>query len=196
MAKEWRRVWQLVLFVSPGISCGLFDGFLNHRLVEVVAADGVGSRIGAAGAGGEDVLPAPVGGGFGVLAVEGCREVDAAEAVGDVLVVELTDVDEVVSESLAAGIGEEGGSVFVTLAVADGDVAEVEVDVLDSESEALEDAHPGAVEQHDDELDGAFEADEEGGDLVSRLRTVGSRLGWRARTMSSIHGGSNLRTSR
>ncbi len=43
--------------------------------------------------------------------------------------------------------------------------AEVEVDVLDAEAEALEDAHPGAVEQQDDELDGAFEAGEEGGDL-------------------------------
>ena len=32
---------------EPGISCSLFDGFLDHRLVEVVAADGVGSGVGS-----------------------------------------------------------------------------------------------------------------------------------------------------
>jgi hypothetical protein len=45
---------------------------------------------------------------------------------------------------------------LAALAVADGDVAEVEVHVLDAQAEALEDPHAGAVEQEHDELDGAL----------------------------------------
>ncbi len=137
---------------------GLFDGLLDNRWVQVVAANGVGPGVSAARASGEDVLPAPVGGGIRVLARQGRREVDPAEAVGDVLIVEIADVVEVVLEPLTAGVGEECRSVFVTLAVADGDVAEVEIDVLDAEAEALKDPHSGAVEQQDDELHGALEA--------------------------------------
>ncbi len=77
------------------------------------------------------------------------------------------DADEVVAQALPAGVGEQGDAVLVALAVADGDGAEREVDVLDSETEALEDAHPGAVEEENDELDGAFDAAEEGGDLFA-----------------------------
>ena len=55
---------------------------------------------------------------------------------------------------------------LAALAVADRDVAEVEVHVLDAQAQALEDAHAGAVEQEHDQLDGALEAGEDGGDLV------------------------------
>ena len=57
----------------------------------------------------------------GVLPVEGVGEVDAAESVGEVLFVEFSDVDEVVAETLTAGIGQQGGSVFLAFAVSDGD---------------------------------------------------------------------------
>jgi len=101
----------------------------------MVAANGLGSGVGASGAGGKDVLPAPVGGGVGVLSVEGLGEMNLAEPVGDVLFVEFSDVDEVVPESLVAGIGQQRSSILLTFAVSDRDVAEIEVDILDSQSE-------------------------------------------------------------
>ena len=148
-------------FADRGIDC-----FSDDRLVQMVATNDAGSRILAVGAGGKDVLPTPVGGGVGVLSVKGLGEVHSAEAVGEVALVDIFHLHEMVLETLTTGFGEEGGSVFVALAVADGDVSEVEVEVLDSESEALEDPHPGAVKEQDDELCSAFEAGENRGDLV------------------------------
>ena len=50
----------------------------------------------------------------------------------------------------------------MALAVSNVDISEVEIDVLDSEPKALEDPHPGAVEQQNDELNGTFESGQEG----------------------------------
>ncbi len=111
------------VLVDVGVSDCLFDRTVDDRVVQMVATDDASSRILAAGAGREDVLPAPVGGGIGVLSAKGFGEVDLAEALFEVLFVELLDVEEVVLESLAAGIREEGGAVFMPLTVADGDVA-------------------------------------------------------------------------
>ena len=64
---------------------------------------------------------------------------------------------QMLAEPFARGIRKHRHPVAAALRVADGDVAEVEVDVLDSEPEALEDAHAGAVEQQDHELGGPLE---------------------------------------
>ncbi len=149
------------------ISCGLFDGFLDHRFVEVVASDGIGSGVGAAGTGREDILPSPIDGGVWVLAFEGGRHVDSPKTIGEIPGVNFAYADEKVLYSLSAGTGQQGCSVFMAFAVADGDCAEGEVDVLDSEPQALEDPHSGAVEQQDDELSGALEAGEECGDFFT-----------------------------
>ena len=153
--------------VDPCVANGLFYRPMDDRVVQVMAAGLVGPGIGASGAGREHVLPAPVGGGVWVLAVQGGGEMDAAEAIGDVLFVEFANVNEVVPEPVTAGVGEEGAAIFVALAVSDGDVPEVEVDILNSELEALEDAHAGAIEQENDELDGALQAGKESRNLFA-----------------------------
>jgi len=153
--------------VDPGIADGLFDRSVNHRVVEMVSANDSGSGIGPAGARREDILPSPIDCGLGVFTGEGGRHVDAAETIGQILLMEVPDPVEVVLEALSAGAWQQGYSVFATLAVTDRDCAESEVDILDAEPEALEDPHPSAIEQHDDELDGAFEAGKEGAHLLS-----------------------------
>ena len=149
------------------ISDSLLDSFLNDRFVEVAPADLVGFRIGAAGTGREDVLPAPIGGGSGEFPIEGVWHMNSTEAVGEILVVKVPNVGELVLQTLPARVGQEGRTVFSSLAVADDDVSEIEIDILDSESKALEDAHPGAIEQQNDELDGSFETGEECRDLFA-----------------------------
>lgn len=53
--------------------CGVSDGALNHRFVEVVAANDAGARIGPAAGGRKDVLPFPVAVGVGIFAGQGVR---------------------------------------------------------------------------------------------------------------------------
>jgi len=72
---------------------------------------------------------------------------------------------EVISESNSAGLGQQGDPVLLPLAAADRDLAETEINVLDAETEALDDPHSGAVEREDDQLDGALEPTEDGGHL-------------------------------
>ena len=133
------------LFVDSATADRSVNPFSHHRFVEVVAPDGVGSRIGASRAGWEDVLPTPVGGGVGVLSIESVGEVHSAETFSEILIVEFEDMVEVIPETTSAGVREEGHSVFLTLAVSDRDVSEIEVDILDAEPKAFEDAHACAV---------------------------------------------------
>ncbi len=99
---------------------------------------------------------------LGIFAGESVRQVDVAEAFRQVLFVDRADVDQVVLEAFAGGFREHGHPVAAALGSADGDVAEVEVDVLDAKAQALEDPHAGAVEQQHDELRDAFESGEDG----------------------------------
>ena len=148
-------------FVDAGLSDGCVDCSSDNGLVQVMATCLVGSGIDASGARGEYVLPAPVDGCLGVLPVECRGHVDAAEAVSEVLLMEIGDLGEMILEPLSARGWKKGRSILVALAVSDGDGAKVEVYVLDAEAEAFEDAHPGPVEEHDDQLNGAFETIQE-----------------------------------
>jgi hypothetical protein len=61
------------------------------------------------------------------------------------------------AKPIAARVRRHRHPVAAALGVAGGDVAEVEVEVLDSKSKALEDAHAGAVEKKDHKLGGSLE---------------------------------------
>ena len=55
-------------------------------------------------------------------------------------------------------MAKECHAVFATFAVADCNRAEREIDILNTEPQALEDAHTGSVEKHHDQLSCASEA--------------------------------------
>jgi len=55
-------------------------------------------------------------------------------------------------------VAKECHAVFATFAVADCNRAEREIDILNTEPQALEDAHTGSVEKHHDQLSCASEA--------------------------------------
>jgi hypothetical protein len=80
-----------------------------------------------------------------------------AVSFGEILVVGGVDLLQVVLEPIAGGGGEHGRPVFAAFGVVNGEMSEVEIDVLDSEAEALEDAKAGAVEEEDYKLGGALE---------------------------------------
>ena len=60
-------------FWYAGQSGGLFDGFLEDGLVEVVASPLAAFSVEVGSGGGEDPLPTPVAGGVWRLACEGMR---------------------------------------------------------------------------------------------------------------------------
>ena len=89
-------------------------------------------------------------------------EIHVAEAVGEVAFVKGANRQQVVAQAVAGRFRQHGHPVAAPLGPADGDVPEIEVDVLDAEPEALEDPHPGAVKQQHDELRHALETGKHG----------------------------------
>ena len=70
-----------------------------------------------------------------------------AESVGKVVLMQKFDPCEVSLEGFHQGFGQHGDSVFLAFAFADRDLEPVEVDVFDTEAEALQDSQTGTVQQ-------------------------------------------------
>lgn len=70
-------------------------------------------------------------------------------------IVEVLGLDhrQVEGEGALEGGGQHGQAIGVALAVADDDLLELEVDVFDAQSEGLEEAHAGAVEEREEEVE-------------------------------------------
>jgi hypothetical protein len=134
------------VFVNFGGFGGGTDGFLQQAGVEVVAHGLFGGGVHREGGGGEEVLPCGFAGGVGVFAGEGVGEVDFAEAVSEVGLVDALDGLDLALESGDEGVGEDGGAVVFALAIADDDGVAAEVYVFDAQSKAFHEAQPGAVE--------------------------------------------------
>ena len=76
------------VFVDVGGLAGAADRLLQAAFVHVVAANGVAAGVDREPFGGEDILPAPLGGGMGIFAAQGVGQIDCAMTLGQVLVVQ------------------------------------------------------------------------------------------------------------
>jgi hypothetical protein len=141
------------------------DGPLYGCLVEVMAAPLSGLRVVVATRSGEDPLPGPVAPGVGVLEVEGVRGLDPTGPSAEVFLVEVAHPGEVVTQGAAQSLGQGGDAVAASLAVAHGDLASLEVDVLDAQAGSLEQTEAAAVQEGGDEVEGLAQLGEQGGDL-------------------------------
>jgi hypothetical protein len=93
--------------------------------------------------------------------------VDRGGAQSEILFIEEVEPLEVFEEGRDEGFGEHREAISRSLSVADGDLPEREVDVLDAEAVDLEEAEAGAVEDLGHEAVGAREGGEEAGDLLA-----------------------------
>jgi len=134
-------------FGEAGGSGGAGDGALEAGRPDVMAEEAARTRITRDGPGGEGELPAPVGGCAGILVLKGIREGDGAEADLEISLMKLADVEKVVGERGREAFGEDGYAVLEPLTIADGDLEEVKVEVLDSQAQALHQAQAAAIEQ-------------------------------------------------
>ena len=124
-----------------------FDGVLQVVFEDVVATDKAGAWIRGAFRCGEDVLPSPLFCGVGILAFEGIRKMDRAVALHEVLPMQSVGDFELGSQGSVQAGREHGHAVFVTFALANGELVLSEVNVLDAQPYTLHEAQAGTIEQ-------------------------------------------------
>ena len=103
----------------------------------------------------ERVLPYPLPIGERVLAGQGEGKVDLAVAIGEVAFMNPADPGQVMLQGTDERVGQHSNPIFEALAIADDDLTLVELDVFDTQAEALHQAQPTAVEEFSHELVGA-----------------------------------------
>lgn len=86
-----------------------------------------------------------------VFGRQGCRHPHVSEACCEILPVQLVDSVQLHAQSLDETGRQGNRPILAALALADGDLIAVEVEILDPQAAALEHAHPGAVGQLDHE---------------------------------------------
>ncbi|OGO18827.1 MAG: hypothetical protein A2Z14_00395 [Chloroflexi bacterium RBG_16_48_8] len=115
---------------EAGPSGGFADGLLQTALIQVVAAHDAAARVYGKPSCRKDVLPDPFTVGIGVFALQGVGQVDRAVPLFQVFFMQALDALEVLLKRGAEAIGQHGHAVLRPFAVANGDGAIVEIQIL------------------------------------------------------------------
>ena len=111
------------------------------------------ARAGIGGGAGrrKHVLPSPLQMGTRVLAGQRVRQLDAAKATRDRVLMSQADVRKVNLQVTGDGSREHGDAILHAFSVANQDAAVVEVHILDAKPQSLEQPEATAIEQASDE---------------------------------------------
>ena len=120
----------------------LYDG-----LVEMVPPPLAGRSVGIRPRRGEDPLPRPLTAGVGVLPGEGMRQLHPPGARAQVALVLRTDTREVTLQRGPYDGRKEGHPVAISLPAPDDDLIRRELEILDAQPRALQEAKAGPVEK-------------------------------------------------
>jgi hypothetical protein len=154
------------VLIDPGQFGTALDGLAQAGAAQVVAPNVAGSRIGGEPAGGEDPLPDPGSLCMRVLAFESVGQVDAAETLVEVLLVEALGSQQLVFEAGSQPSRKLGEAILGPFAIPDHDLELGKVHVLDAQSDALTDAQPATVEKLGHQLVGSCDTGEKGLNLI------------------------------
>lgn len=160
--------------VSQGVTSGPFgdarahegegESALDRGFVDVMASAGTFRENVHAGSR-EHPLPGPIGGGRGLFVFDAVGKEDRSSTrKGFEFVVLFESCDMRRQQTDEAG-GQHGSSILPSLALADQDFSAVEVDVLNSELQALKQAQAGAVHQRGGEIGQASQVLKDEGDF-------------------------------
>jgi len=138
-------------FLDPGLAYRHPNGLLNAALAEVMPAFQVGARVDAAAAGGNGVLLRPRARRLGVLSLQGVGAVDRPEAIGEVLVMEQSDLLQLLPRWVDEPIPQGHHPIHRPLAVAQQDGPVVDIEVLYPQTHRLHQAQSRVVAQAGDE---------------------------------------------
>lgn len=122
-------------------------------------------RVGGDIGGGKDVLPTQFLGGVGILAGERVREPDRAQSLCQIALVKGADKLDLDAQLLGEAGGQDHHAILAAFAIADDDLAVIENDVLDAQSQSLLETQSRTVKKTDDQPDRALQAAEDIGDL-------------------------------
>lgn len=138
-------------FGDPCGLSGLSDGFLGPALAQVMAAGDAGTRIVGKIAGGKERLPAP---GAWVFVFQRRGQIDGAVAPFKILPMDALDVAELLPEGPDEAGGQQRDVSDRALAGTHRDLKVVDIEIADAQTQRLNKAETGALEQPNDELSG------------------------------------------
>jgi hypothetical protein len=118
----------------------VLDGPLEDRLVKVVATPLTGQAIQVEACRREDPLPSPTSAGVRVFAQERAGQLDPASTMPEVAVVLPAHALEVGRQVGLHRGRQHGRAILVSLAIADGDLVQREVNVLHAQAAAFQQA--------------------------------------------------------
>jgi len=136
---------------QTGLASGLRDGLLDERFVDVVPALLAGPRVHPAMLLWKHGLPAPLAICIWILAGQGVRQLHAAVAVGQVLLVNCVDSLEMFLQGASDRLWHHRRTILVFLAFADRDLAALEIEILDPQVKRFGQSQAAAVQEHRDE---------------------------------------------
>jgi hypothetical protein len=142
------------------------DFLLQAGYIRVMTAEDARARIDREPVRGKDVLPLPLAGGGGILALKGIRQVDAAGSERTIGIEHTADTPQMILQRSMEAIREDRDAVLEAFAVADEDLAEVEIRILDAQAEDLHEAHSAAVKELGHEKVRAGEPGQQGEDFL------------------------------
>ena len=146
---------------------GLGERALKHGLVKMMAPSLARGAVDVEAGCREDPLPWPFVAGVWVLACEGPGQFDPAGAASQVGIMLVLRPLKMLDECWLDYCWEHGGAILRALAVTDDDLVRREVDILNSQTTALEEAQAGAIEQRRHEPLCAVELADDGAHLVA-----------------------------
>src|ERR1700687_2838041 len=160
---------------------GLLHRSLKRLIAEVMAAHDAAARVARARGGGKNILPRPLAVRRGILAHKGVRQAHAAASLREVGLVHGARASQLVPQRCYQASGKYGHPILAAFAVADDDGAALELDILDSQTHRLEDAHARTVKKAAHQTVRSMQAAQHGGHFRARQDEGQSQASSRAR---------------
>ena len=155
-------------FVRPARRNGHLDGFVDDAGINMMTACDTRTGVYGEVPGGEDILPAPLLGGMGILPIQRMGQVDLTMALSQILLVPRPDPGQVILEQRRERSGNGGEPVLVALTRTDGQWLQLEIDVLDPEPDGFHDAQAAPVEEFGNQSGGSVHQRHDAGDFFAR----------------------------
>jgi hypothetical protein len=115
---------------------------------------------------------------MGVFAFQGIRQIDGAVSLLQILFVDMFGAKQLGLQAGLQALGQDGGAVLGSFPIADHDLRLLEIQVFDSQADALANAQPAAIEQFGHQPMGASQASQQLVDLI--FGEHGGQVSWAA----------------
>ena len=152
-------------FLDARLAHCMLDGALQGLLIQMMTPFHAAARIDAALRGGKHILPVPLARRIGILPLQGMRQIDGAEALGQILLESVLHRAEMAPQGNDHFIGQGDHAVLAPLAIDDQNGAVGKIEVHDTQAHTLHEAQTGTVQQAGTQPVHPVQPAEQGADL-------------------------------